>query len=68
MGREGNAVYISLGCNCDWEQEHGLQIVLKDGLRVTKVGSFDGHLTNSDAYDDASLENVIYRPRGVRLR
>jgi hypothetical protein len=58
-----NTVYISLGCNCDWEPEHGLQIVLKDGMRVTKVGDYDGHVTNADAYDDASLENVIYRPR-----
>jgi hypothetical protein len=63
VGREGNGVYISLGCNCDWEQEHGLQIVFKDGQRVNKVGPFDGHFTNSHAYDDPSLENVVYRPR-----
>lgn len=47
-------VYISLGCSCDWEREHGLQIVFKQGLYVNKVGPFDGHLTNSDA-------NVVYR-------
>lgn len=29
-------VYISLSCRCDWEPEHGLQIVLKEGLRVTR--------------------------------
>ncbi len=63
VGREGNAVYISLGCNCDWEQEHGLQIVFKDGQRVNKVGPFNGHFTNSHAYADPSLEGVIYRPR-----
>jgi hypothetical protein len=65
VGREGNAVYISLGCNCDWEPEHGLQIVFKEGRRVNKVGPFDGHFTNSHAYDDPSLEDVIYRARGV---
>ena len=54
-------VYISLCCRCDWEQEHGLQIVFKQGLKVNKIGPFDGHLTNSDAYDDESLENVIYK-------
>lgn len=54
-------VYISLECSCDWEQEHGLQIVFKQGLHVNKVGPFDGHLTNSDAYADDRLENVIYR-------
>ncbi len=53
-------VYVSLECSCDWEREHGLQIVFKNGLRVNKVGEFDGHLTNSDAYADESLEEVIY--------
>ena len=54
------AVYISLECNCDWEPEHGLQIVFKNGLRVNKIGGYDGHLTNSDTYGDESLEDVIY--------
>jgi hypothetical protein len=54
-------VYISLECSCDWEQEHGLQIVFKQGLYVNKVGPFDGHLTNSDAYADDKFENVVYR-------
>lgn len=58
-GDEG--IYISLECNCDWEPEHGLQIVLKNGNKVCKVGPYDGHLTNSDAFADASLEDVIYR-------
>jgi len=58
-GDEG--IYVSLECGCDWEEEHGMQIVFKSGLKVNKVGPFDGHLTNSDAYDDESLENVVYR-------
>lgn len=54
-------VYISLECSCDWEREHGLQIVFKQGLYVNKIGPFDGHLTNSDAFADDALENVVYR-------
>jgi hypothetical protein len=54
-------IYISIEGNCDWEVEHGLQIVFKAGVKVCKVGPYDGHLTNSDAYADPSLENVIYR-------
>lgn len=54
-------VYISIESECDWEPEHGLQIVFKNGLTVNKLGPFDGHLTNSDAYDDETLENVVYR-------
>ncbi len=55
------AVYISLECGCDWEQEHGLQIVFRRGQTVCKVGPYDGHLTNSDAYADPRLEHVIYK-------
>lgn len=54
-------IYISIECDCDWEAEHGLQFVLYNGLRVNKLGSYDGHLANSDAFDDERLENVIYK-------
>lgn len=60
-GYGDKGIYVSLECGCDWEEEHGLQIVFKNGLKVNKVGPFDGHLTNSDAFADPSLENVIYR-------
>jgi hypothetical protein len=30
-------VYTSLEYECDWEPEHGLQIVFRDGREVTKV-------------------------------
>jgi hypothetical protein len=55
------AVYVSLECNCDWEVEHGLQIVLRHGDEVCKVGPYDGHLTNENAFADPALEGVIYR-------
>jgi hypothetical protein len=56
-------IYISVECGCDWEEEHGLQLVLKNGLKINKLGGYDGHLTNSDAFADDSLENVIYPTR-----
>jgi hypothetical protein len=46
-------VYISLSCGCDWEDEHGLQVVFQNGLRVSRVGPNDGHLSNMD-------ENSVY--------
>ncbi|WP_218186356.1 DUF6985 domain-containing protein [Terasakiispira papahanaumokuakeensis] len=58
---DDNTIYISLVCSCDWEREHGLQLVFKDGRYVNKLGGYDGHLTHSDAFDDESLEGVIYR-------
>jgi hypothetical protein len=53
-------VYVSVGCECDWEVEHGLQIVFRDGATVTKVGPFDGHLTNASAHARDDLEGVVY--------
>jgi hypothetical protein len=57
-------VYATIGCDCDWEEEHGLQLVLREGLTVTKLGPYDGHLSNADAFADTSLENTIYRRIG----
>jgi hypothetical protein len=56
------AIYVSIECECAWEEEHGLQLVFKAGHSINKLGSYDGHLTNSDAYADPRLENVIYHP------
>ena len=54
-------MYASIESGCAWEQEHGLQIVLRDGLSVSKLGPYDGHLTNADAFGDPSLESVVFR-------
>ena len=56
-----DGVYVSIECECDWEREHGLQIVLRDGLKITKVGPFDGHLTNAAAFGDPAMKGVVYR-------
>jgi len=49
-----DGVYLSLECNCDWEEEHGLQLVFRDGTEITKVGRFDGDLKteSGDVYDN----------------
>jgi hypothetical protein len=59
-GYGDKGIYISLECECDWEEEHGLQIVFKNGLKINKIGQYDSHCTNSDAYDDESFEDIIY--------
>jgi hypothetical protein len=53
-------VYLSIECECDWEPEHGLQIVIREGLAVSKVGPYNGHLTNASAYGREDLADVIY--------
>jgi hypothetical protein len=60
-GDDEDGIYFSLECECDWEPEHGLLLVLRDGSAFTKVGPYDGHLTNSDAYADQKLKNVIFK-------
>lgn len=44
-------VYVSIAANCDWEPEHGLQIVYRGGSELVRVSDQDGHLTHTDAYD-----------------
>jgi hypothetical protein len=33
---------LILICECEWEQEHGLQLVYKEGTELTQVGPQDG--------------------------
>ena len=54
-------VCMSLECECDLEPEHGLQIVFREGRAVCKIGPYDGHLTNSGATGDDTLDGVVYR-------
>ena len=62
--RRDERVYVSVECECDWEPEHGLQIVFRDGRTVTKVGPYNGHLTNSSAYGRPDLDDVVYHRPG----
>ncbi len=59
---EDRAVHVSLEGECAWEPDHGLQLVFERGRRITKLGGYDGHLTNADAYGDRRLEDVIFHP------
>ena len=43
-------VYVKIAAECDWEQEHGLQIIYRDGMQLSRVSDQDGHLAHADAY------------------
>jgi hypothetical protein len=43
-------IYVQIACGCDWEQEHGLQLVFRQGKKLTRISDQDGHLTEADAY------------------
>lgn len=53
LERLDGRAYVSVECECSWEPEHGLQLVFRDGRGVTRVGPFDGSLTNGG--------EVVYR-------
>jgi hypothetical protein len=50
-------IYININCDCDWELEHGLQLVFRQGKQITRVSMIDGHLTEADAYDKPDSED-----------
>jgi hypothetical protein len=38
--------YLCVSCSCEWEQEHGLQLVFKNGQTLTRASGHDGHFTD----------------------
>ena len=53
-------IYIVLACECEWEKEHGLQLVFRQGKKLTRVSDQDGHLTDSDAFGFTDSEDELY--------
>ncbi|MBW8360603.1 MAG: hypothetical protein K0M56_00285 [Kaistella sp.] len=52
-------IYIQVACECDWEQEHGLQLVFRQGKKLTRISDQDGHLTEADAYNKPDEEDEL---------
>jgi len=57
--RRDRTIYLQITAECDWEPEHGLQIVYRRGSELSRESDFDGHLTYSDAYDLAEEQDRI---------
>lgn len=57
-GKDEN-IYIDINCECEWEQEHGLQLVFKKGKQITRVSAIDGHITDADAYNKPDSEDEL---------
>lgn len=43
-------IYLQISCGCDWDPEHGLQLVFRKGHQLVRVSGQDDHLTHADAY------------------
>jgi hypothetical protein len=52
--------YVVIEAACEWEEEHGLMLCFRAGLRLTKCGGYDGQVTNVNAYADPQKANVVY--------
>lgn len=52
-------IYIMVACECEWEQEHGLQLVFRQGKKLTRVSIQDGHLTEADAEDKPDEQDEL---------
>jgi hypothetical protein len=38
--------YLCISCECEWEEEHGLQLVFAKGQTLTRASGHDGHFTD----------------------
>jgi hypothetical protein len=38
--------YLCVSCECEWEREHGLQLVFKNGETLTRASGHDGHFSD----------------------
>jgi hypothetical protein len=50
-------MYVQVLCECDWEEEHGLQLVFHQGKKISRVSEQDGHLTDADAEGGSEEDN-----------
>jgi len=57
--RRDEDIYISLTCECEWEEEHGLQLVFRQGKKLTRISDQDGHITEADSYDKPDEEDEL---------
>jgi hypothetical protein len=58
QNEKGN-IFIIASCGCEWEEEHGLQLVFKNGQNLTRVSYNDGQLENDE---DKTLAETNSRP------
>lgn len=57
--RHDDYIYLIVSCECEWEQEHGLQLIFQKGDKLARISQQDGHLTESDAYGKPDNEDEL---------
>lgn len=59
-------MYVHVDCNCDWDEEHGLQLVFRRGRMLTRVSAIDGYLTEADAHGHPDADDALLRAYAAR--
>ena len=45
-------IYVNLNCECEWDKEHGLQILYRKGQKLTRISEQDGDISEVDFYEN----------------
>ena len=65
ISHEDSNMYLAISCECDWEQEHGLQLVFKNGDTLTKVSEQDGQVTEEYLGEEHGYPPLPSVPRNL---
>lgn len=56
--------WLLFECDCGWNREDGLQLVLLDGWKWVRVSPYDGCLTDGEAAANPALDDWLADPSG----
>ena len=51
--------YIQIEGECNWEIEHGLALVFRQGRMLTRLSQYDGHLTEAHAFGQSDIADPL---------
>ncbi|WP_425515747.1 MULTISPECIES: DUF6985 domain-containing protein [Rhizobium] len=64
-GGDDDNWYVVMEAECAWDAEDGIMLVWRNGTTLSKVGPYNGHLTNKNAYGGETLRDVVYKVRNT---
>ncbi len=57
--------YVQIEGECDWEEEHGIALVFRRGIMLTRLSQYDGHLTEAHAWGKPVPDPLMDRYYGA---
>ncbi len=57
--KNNKMIYFEVVLKCEWDSEHGLILVFKEGKQLVRIDQHDGHLTNAEAYAIPDSEDLL---------